>query len=127
MAVVEHRVEIADAHAHQFRVTLTLPRPAARQRLSLPVWIPGSYMLREFARHLSDFSARQGRRAVALTQLDKTSWVADCSGSAALVISYRVYAFDNSVRGAYLDGERGFFNGSSLLLCAEGRGHAQQR
>ena len=46
---ITYRVEIADAHAHQFRVTLTLPRPAAAQRLALPVWIPGSYMVREFA------------------------------------------------------------------------------
>jgi predicted metalloprotease with PDZ domain len=116
-----YRVEIDDARAHGFRVTSTLPRPAAEQVLSLPVWIPGSYRVREFARHLSHLSARQGRREVALVQGDKASWVAACSGNAALVVSYRVHAFDASVRGAFLDTERGFFNGSSLSLRADGR------
>jgi predicted metalloprotease with PDZ domain len=125
--LVDFRVDIADAHAHLFRVTLTLPRPAAAQLLALPVWIPGSYLVRDFARHLSAFSARQGRRAVLLQQRDKTSWVAACSGPTALVVSYLVYAFDRSVRGAFLDAGRGFFNGSSLFLRAEGREAEPQR
>ena len=116
-----YRVEIDDAQAHGWRVTLTLPGPAAEQVLSLPVWIPGSYLVREFARHLSHLSAHQGRREVALVQRDKASWVAACRGTAALVVRYRVHAFDASVRGAFLDAERGFFNGSSLFLRAEGR------
>ncbi len=125
--MVEHRVEIADARAHQYRVTLTLPHPAPEQLLSLPVWIPGSYLVREFARHLSGFSARQGRRSVVLQQRDKTTWVAACEGRAALVVSYLVYAFDASVRGAFLDTDRGFFNGSSLFLRAAGRHAEPQR
>ena len=56
----------------------TVPRPAAEQRLSLPVWIPGSYLVREFARHLSGLTARQGRRELTLQQLDKASWLARC-------------------------------------------------
>ena len=48
-------------HTHQFRVTLTVPAPGAEQRLSLPVWIPGSYLVREFARHLSGLQVRQKR------------------------------------------------------------------
>jgi len=127
LKVVDYRVEVADLHAHQFRVTLTLPHPAPQQGFSLPVWIPGSYLVREFARHLSGISARQGRRAVALEQRDKTTWVAACEGPAALVVSYLVYAFDPSVRGAFLDAGRGFFNGSSLFLCAEGRSADVQR
>ena len=112
---------IADANAHLYRVTLKLPRPAAEQRLSLPVWIPGSYMVREFARHLSGFEAKQGTRTVALQQLDKTSWLARCEGTATLELSYLVYAFDTSVRAAFLNSERGFFNGTSLCLRVEGR------
>ncbi len=54
---ITYRIDVADAHAHLFRVTLRVPRPAAEQRLSLPVWIPGSYLVREFARHLSDLKA----------------------------------------------------------------------
>jgi predicted metalloprotease with PDZ domain len=121
--MIVYRIEPDDVHAHQFRVTLTIPSPQAQQRVSLPVWIPGSYMVREFARHISQLQARQGRRAVTLTQLDKTTWQADCTGRGALTLSCRVYAFDTSVRAAFLDAARGFFNGTSLCLRAEGFEH----
>ncbi|HEU5294983.1 MAG TPA: PDZ domain-containing protein [Burkholderiaceae bacterium] len=116
-----YRIEPADRHSHHFHVTLTVERPAAEQGLSLPVWIPGSYLVREFARHLSNLHAQQGSRAVPLRQLDKARWIAQCQGHAALKVTYRVYAFDTSVRAAYLDAERGFFNGTSLCLRVEGR------
>ena len=58
-AGIAYRVEVADANAHRFRVTLRVERPAAEQRVSLPVWIPGSYLVREFARHLSGLAAHQ--------------------------------------------------------------------
>jgi predicted metalloprotease with PDZ domain len=121
IAMIEYRIEPADRHRHHFRVTLRVSEPAAEQGLSLPVWIPGSYLVREFARHLSGLDARQGSRPVALTQTDKTRWVATCNGRAALVVSYLVYAFDTSVRAAFLDARRGFFNGTSLCLRVEGR------
>jgi predicted metalloprotease with PDZ domain len=119
--MITYRIELHDLHAHQFRVTLSVPAPAAAQRLSLPVWIPGSYMVREFSRHLSALSARQGAQAVSLQQLDKATWVASCRGRAALTVSYLVYAFDTSVRAAFLDASRGFFNGTGLCLRVEGR------
>jgi predicted metalloprotease with PDZ domain len=119
--MITYRIEIDDLHAHLYRVTLTVPAPAAAQRLSLPVWIPGSYLVREFARHLSGLDARQGRRRVVLAQIDKAGWQADCEGMSPLVVTCRVYAFDTSVRAAFLDAHRGFFNGTSLCLRVEGR------
>ncbi len=119
--MITYRIELHDLHAHQFRVTLTVPAPAASQRLSLPVWIPGSYMVREFGRHLSQLQAKQGDKTVALTQLDKTTWQAACKGRAALTLSYVVYANEASVRAAFVDASRGFFNGTSLCLRALGR------
>jgi len=116
-----YRIEPADRHSHHFHVTLTLSQPAAEQGLSLPVWIPGSYLVREFPRHLSQLRARQGAREVPLRQLDKSHWVAQCRGGAALQVTYQVYAFDTSVRACYLDDQRGFFNGTSVCLRAEGR------
>ncbi|MEO8057371.1 MAG: PDZ domain-containing protein [Burkholderiales bacterium] len=118
--MITYRIDVADAHAHLFRVTLTVPRPAAEQRLSLPVWIPGSYLVREFARHLSGMSAKQGARELPLQQLDKATWLAHCTGRGALSVSYLVYAFDTSVRAAFLDANRGFFNGTGLCLRVEG-------
>ena len=116
-----YRVEAADPAAHLFHVTLTVPRPQAGQRLSLPAWIPGSYLVREFARHLQKLSARQDGKPVTVQQLDKASWQVDCVPSSPLVLSYEVYAFDNSVRTAWLDGQRGFFNGTSLCLRVHGQ------
>ncbi|MGV3494621.1 MAG: M61 family metallopeptidase [Ramlibacter sp.] len=116
-----YRVEAADPAAHLFQVTLTIPQPQAAQRVSLPAWIPGSYLVREFSRHLQKLSARQDGRAVAVHQVDKASWQVDCVPSRPLVLTYEVYAFDNSVRTAWLDAQRGFFNGTSLCLRVHGQ------
>ena len=125
--MIRYRVDIADLHSHHYGVTVTVPKPDVRQTVSLPVWIPGSYMVREFARHISGLQASQGSQARALTQLDKTTWAVDCQGGGALTLRYRVYAFDTSVRAAFLDTRRGFFNGTSLLLRVHGREGQTQR
>lgn len=122
-ASVHYRVEAGDLHAHLFRITLSIDQPSAQQKLSLPVWIPGSYLVREFARHLQTLVARQDGRAVPLAQLDKCSWQAECVPGTPLVISYEAYAWDNSVRAAWLDAQRGFFNGTGLCLRAHGHEH----
>lgn len=119
--MIAYRLEIADAHAHLFRVTVTVPQPEAEQALSLPAWIPGSYLVREFARHLSQVTAKQGGQEVPLHQRDKATWVAHTRSRAALSVSYLVYAFDTSVRAAYLDATRGFFNGTGVFLRVHGR------
>ncbi len=126
LAAVRYQIEVADLHAHLFRVTLSVTHPTAEQVLSLPVWIPGSYLVREFARHLSQLEARQGSRAVDLIQRDKTTWTAACKGTGTLTVSYLVYAFDTSVRTAFLDSQRGFFNGTSVFLRVHGREAAPQ-
>ncbi len=118
---IHYRVEPADLNAHLFRVTLSIARPAAEQTVSLPVWIPGSYLVREFSKNLQRLTARQGRKNLALAQLDKNSWRVQASPAKALELSYEVYAQDNSVRTAWLDGTRGFFNGTSLCLRVHGQ------
>ncbi|MDM0114929.1 peptidase M61 [Variovorax sp. J22R133] len=114
-------VACADRHAHLFAVTLTIESPAQRQHVALPVWIPGSYLVREFAKNLQNLRARQGRRALPVTQLEKNSWQIECTPGKPLVLSYEVCAYDNSVRTAWLDDSRGFFNATSLCLRVEGQ------
>ena len=123
MSDIVYRVEAAEPGAHRYAVTLTIARPQAGQVVSLPVWIAGSYLVREFARHLHGLQARQGRRAVAVQQLDKCSWRIDCRADVPLVLTHEVYAFDNSVRAAWLSPERGFFNGTSTCLRVHGQEH----
>ena len=121
---VHYRVDIADLQAHLFRVTMTVAAPVAQQTVSLPVWIPGSYMVREFSGHLQNLKALQGKRALAagqVVQLDKCSWQIRCVPSRPLVLVYEVYANDASVRTAMLNELRGFFNGTSLCLRVEGQ------
>ena len=119
-APVHYRIEAADPHARLFTVTLTVAHPQEQQVLSLPVWIPGSYLVREFSKNLQRLTAQQGRRAVPLAQLDKHRWQADCSSDRPLVLTYEVCAYDTSVRTAWLDASRGFFNGTSLCLRVHG-------
>jgi predicted metalloprotease with PDZ domain len=119
-AAVHFDVVLSNLHAHLFQVTLTLTPTTEAQVLRLPVWIPGSYLVREFAKNLQNLRATQGKRAVDISQSDKASWLVHCHPGKPLQVQYEVYAFDNSVRTAWLDSMRGFFNGTSLFLLAEG-------
>lgn len=110
-----------DLAGHVFALTMQIDAPAAGgQILSLPAWIPGSYMVREFSRNIVKITATAGGKKVALRKLDKHTWqAAPCTE--ALIVSYEVYAWDLSVRAAHLDQSHGFFNGSSVFLCAQGQ------
>ncbi|RJF99634.1 M61 family metallopeptidase [Noviherbaspirillum saxi] len=110
-----------DPAAHLFEVSLTVDRPAPEgQVVWLPAWIPGSYMIREFARNIVRIRAESKAGPVALTKTDKHSWLAaPCVGR--LVLTYEVYAWDLSVRAAHLDQTHGFFNGTSVFLCVQGQ------
>jgi predicted metalloprotease with PDZ domain len=117
---VHYRIEAPDPHNHLFHVTLTVAQPSAVQEFALPVWIPGSYLVREFSKNLQNLQARQGSKSLAPQQLDKHRWKVPCQPGKPLVLHYEVYAFDASVRTAWLDAQRGFFNGTSLCLRPEG-------
>ena len=122
-AAVFYQIKARDVHAHLFDVTLTIANPLAEQRVSLPVWIPGSYLVREFAKNLQNLKARQGRALLA-QQLDKCTWQIGCNPAKPLVVTYQIYAHDNSVRTAWLDAQRGFFNNTSVCLRVDGQADA---
>lgn len=118
---VRYSIVPKDPAAHLFEVILTVEAPdPAGQRLILPAWIPGSYMIREFARNIVRIAASANGRKVALEKGDKHSWQAGrCEGP--LVVTYEVYAWDLSVRTAHLDQTHAFFNGTSVFLRVEGQ------
>ncbi|MDB5888219.1 MAG: hypothetical protein JWM03_1091 [Rhodocyclales bacterium] len=124
-APLRYTVEIADAAAHLFRVTLDIPHPdAAGMTLTLPAWLPGSYMIREFAKNIVTLDATQGTRKVSLQKLDKHTWRSGkLSGNVPLRIVAEIYAWDLSVRCAHLDATHGFFNGTQMFLGVGGREH----
>ncbi len=118
---INYRIVPVDPAGHYFEVELTVARPDPDgQVFMLPAWIPGSYMIRDFARHIVRIDASHGRQPVALTKVDKQTWRAmPCAGPLRLV--YRIYAWDLSVRGAHLDETHGFFNGTSVFLAVDGQ------
>lgn len=124
---IEYKIIAADIGAHTFVVECTVPRPdPAGQCVSLPTWIPGSYLIREFARHVVTLTASANAGAIACEKIDKATWrCAPCPGShGPLRLRYEVYAFDLSVRGAYLDAQLAFFNGTSVFMRVHGHEQA---
>lgn len=112
--------------AHLFEVTLTLADPdPAGQRFTLPTWIPGSYMVREFARNIVTLAAfNEAGRKVKIEKTDKQTWQAAPVKGGTLTLRYEVYAWDMSVRAAHVDDTTGFFNGTSVFLLPVGREQA---
>ena len=118
---IRYRIQPRHPEAHRFEVAcaVTDPDPSG-QRFALPAWIPGSYMIREFARHVVAIHAESRGVAVPLAKTDKHTWrAAPCRGP--LTVTAEVYAWDLSVRGAHLDTTHGFFNGTSVFLRVLGK------
>jgi predicted metalloprotease with PDZ domain len=119
---IHYGVSSAHPASHYFDICLTIAEPdAAGQVLWLPDWIPGSYMIRDFSRHLTPLKAfTSDGQSVSIAAIDKSSWrCAPVAGE--LIVRYRVYAWDMSVRTALLDQFGGFFNGTSLFLAVAGQ------
>jgi predicted metalloprotease with PDZ domain len=120
---ISYRIRPDKPRAHVFHVELTIEAPSKDQSVWLPVWIPGSYMIREFARHIVTLDAKNSDGvAVAVEKTDKHSWRLQTAGTErSVVVSTEIYAWDLSVRAAHLDTSHGFFNGPSVFLAVEGR------
>ena len=118
---IRYTIVPSNPAAHLFEVSVTVSDPdPTGQRFTLPVWIPGSYMIREFARNIVALRAACGDKAIACEKIDKATW--QCApASGAITLTYEVYAWDLSVRAAHLDEAHGFFNGTSVFLLAQGR------
>jgi predicted metalloprotease with PDZ domain len=111
-----HFLVSVEPEVHEFVIRLTLSEPGtAPLELSLPAWIPGSYMVRDFARNVTELVATDDSGRLPVQKTDKQTWSVE-HRSGDLQIDYRVYALDLSVRSAFLDDTRGFFNGTSLFL-----------
>ena len=121
---VQFEISLALKKQHLFEIKMLVLQPLALQNLSLPAWIPGSYLIREFSKHLQLLKAKQGKKKLTIKQLDKANWQVACDPQQALEISYQVYGHDLSVRTAWLENSRGFFNPTSLCLQVSEQTHA---
>ncbi len=121
--MIHYQVQPVSPQAHLFEVVLRIARPAPEgQVLTLPAWIPGSYMIRDFARNIVTLHASSGGKRVAAEKTDKQTWRC-AAANGELEVSYQVYAWDLSVRAAHLDTTHGYFNGTSLFLKVVGQEH----
>lgn len=118
---LQYTVNFDDANKHLFNVSIEIPKHSnTTLTLSLPAWIPGSYMVRDFSKNIINLEAKNTRDNTHLdiTLIDKQNWSIVTKGHAC-ILEYQVYAFDSSVRTAYLDKSRAFFNGTSLFLSVD--------
>lgn len=121
---VHYDLTVSSIAGHLIDVILSINSPQkSGQTLRLPAWIPGSYMIRDFAKHVVKLEARDLNGALlTVTKRDKQTWLlAPCD--TALIINYQIYAFDLSVRGAYINELYAFFNGSNVFLEVVGQSH----
>jgi predicted metalloprotease with PDZ domain len=117
---IQYRIIPKAPEAHIFEVSCRINKPdPAGQRVSLPNWIPGSYLIRDFAKHIIELTASSQGQLLPVTKINKNTWQC-ASTSHEITLVYTVYAYDLSVRGAHLDTTHGFFNATSVFLAVDG-------
>jgi predicted metalloprotease with PDZ domain len=118
-----YTIAMPQPHSHLYEVTFEVDAPAGPALdVALPVWTPGSYMVREYARHVQEFQAEApGGARLPWRKLDKSTWRIDTGGAERLIVRYKVYAFELSVRTSHLDGTHGFFTPATLCMYVPGR------
>ena len=135
MRTTRFTVAMRRPETHLYEITMEIdPRGAKTLDLVLPVWTPGSYLVREFSRHVRDFSAKekragsQGGRPIEALKVEKNRWrlslpskKSSSSSPSSILVSYRVYAHELSVRTSHLDASHGYGNGANLFFYVEGR------
>jgi predicted metalloprotease with PDZ domain len=120
--VLDYTLRMPAPHAHLFEVELRVPDCAGPFDAAMPAWTPGSYLLREFARNVQAFEARDDAgRPLRWTKRDKATWHVEAPAGATTVLRYRVYANELTVRTSHLDATHGYVNGASVFLHVRGR------
>lgn len=120
--MITYTISMPAPHSHLFHVQIEIGRDETGDMLlSLPAWTPGSYMIREFARHVQEFQAIDGEgRSLPWRKVRKDCWLVAAGAAAQVVVSYKVYAFDLTVRTSHLDATHGYFNGANVFMYMHG-------
>jgi predicted metalloprotease with PDZ domain len=116
---IRYRIRPHNKHEHLLQVEVFVPATqivaGKAHELRWPTWIPGSYLIREYARHVVSATACDGDKPLALLKSNKSTWTMVASGESTVRATFVVYAFDRSVRGAFLDADRFYFNGAAVF------------
>lgn len=122
MSGVSYRLAMPDPHTHLLQVELRVGGVPGEVELVMPSWTPGSYLMREFARHVQDFAAADAHgRTLAWRKTDKNTWRVAAPPDADVVARYRVYANELTVRTSHLDSSHAYLNGASVFMLVRGR------
>jgi predicted metalloprotease with PDZ domain len=114
---ISYQVAMPQPQSHLFEVTLQIEGwRSSFLDLKMPVWTPGSYLVREYARHVQDFSA--GTKP--WRKLAKNHWQIETADAVEIAVQYRVFANELTVRTNHLDGTHGYFNGAALFFYIPG-------
>lgn len=120
--MINYTIKPIRPEAHLLEVRLEITETASRPvTCYLPAWIRGSYMVRDFARHIVSIRGQCGQFDVDLVKLDKQTWQTVEPIEGALTLTYQVYAWDLSVRGAHVDTTHAYFNGPCVFLGVRGK------
>ena len=124
LPAVQYTIWPGDLHGHRFYVKLRIENPNPNgQMLQMPAWIPGSYLIRDFSKQIESLEAytlSEPHQKLTLDRINNDQWCLPKIAGPVEVLA-TVYAFDSSVRAAFLDSERAFFNASSLCLSVLGQ------
>ena len=123
--MLHYQIEFDDYRQHLIHVTVRfLADPT--QILSLPTWIPGSYLIREFSKHIEAVKAYdEDGRQLQIQKFEKNKWRLFNTDHELITVEYDVYAYDLSVRGAYVDQNRLYVNPACACLGLEGQEHKE--
>ncbi|MDY6784410.1 MAG: M61 family metallopeptidase [Cyanobacteriota bacterium] len=114
-----YRVTMSPPESHLFEVSLQVPSwTSPVLNLKMPVWTPGSYLVREYARQVQYFAAcnSETQKPLLTQKLGKNHWQVQTEGVSSICVTYRVFANELSVRTNHLDGTHGYFNGAALFF-----------
>ena len=119
---VNFEVSFTEPQAHYAEVQMDITGIATKNYVDvkMPVWTPGSYLVREFAKSVEGFGATVGGKAVKSEKVTKNTWRVYNSKANAVKINYRVYAFEISVRTSFIDASHAFLSPTSIFMYPAG-------
>jgi predicted metalloprotease with PDZ domain len=121
LPIIHYLVAMPQPESHLFEVTLQLINHSSTiLDLKMPVWTPGSYLVREYAKNLQYFAASAGDKPLPWRKISKNHWQVNTNGVSELTVRYRIFANELSVRTNHLDATHAYFNGAALFLRISG-------
>ncbi len=120
---ISYTVSMSKPTTHLIEVVMKLnwANMPAKAEVKMPVWTPGSYLVREYARHVQDFTASSGSGKLNWRKINKNTWEIDTKGAKSISVIYRVYANELTVRTNELNDEHLFFTPAALLMYPKGQ------